>query len=107
MKKILKFFIILIFTYSSINASDQVGSKVKGFYIHKSNIVLLKLFKDTPLCKDQSWPFMFSIKSDIEKGWINTIMMRKASNKAIGVGYTANPNGRCSIEYIYFYDTEN
>jgi hypothetical protein len=99
-----KLFLSLIFVLcSGLAHGAEYSGKVKGFYINSSKLTLLKLDIATSDCSDNNWSFQFSLDNAAAKEWVSMILMAKASAATLKVGYTPNPAGRCSINYLYFY----
>ncbi|ACA85763.1 hypothetical protein [Shewanella woodyi] len=102
--KLFIFLSCIIFCSFSTVAAPQYAGTVKGFYINNGKTVLVKLDTPTPACGDQTWPFQFSLSGEVAKGWMSMLLMARASEAQIGVGYAPNENGRCNVEYFYFYN---
>jgi len=99
------FVVVLLFALltTSVNAKEHKG-KISGFYINSSQTVLVKF--DTPPsdCGDGNWPYQFSMDNAVAKEWVSMLLMARASNQEIRIGYTSTTEEECSIVYFYFYD---
>jgi hypothetical protein len=100
--KVFIFIMVCIFCSSALSASEYTG-KVKGFYINTGKTVLIKFDINTPACSDTSWPFSFNMDGPVAKEWVSMILMARAADKEIKIGYIPNSGGRCSVSYFYFY----
>lgn len=99
-----KLFSVLLFLsiMGTANAGEHSG-EVYGFYINSGNLALLKLNATVSDCGDTNWPFTFSMNSSVAQEWASMILMARASGSIIRLGYAANPSGRCTLSYVYFY----
>jgi len=97
---------VLLLLTTAVQAAPEYRGKVKGFYVNKGELVLVKLDTAAPQCSDVTWPFYFLISHPAADAWISLLLTAKASGQTISVGYTPNTseNGRCGVEYFYFYE---
>jgi len=94
---------LILVLFSGLTYGVEYTGKIKGFYINSSKLVLLKLDIPTPDCSDVNWGFHFNTDDAVAKEWVSMLLMAKASEATIRIGYNPNSAGRCSINYLYFY----
>jgi len=97
---------VLLLLTTAVQAAPRYWGKVKGFYVNKGELVLVKLDTVAPQCSDATWPFYFKTSDPAADAWISLLLTAKASGQTISVGYTPSGDGypRCSVEYFYFYE---
>lgn len=95
---------VLLLLTTAVQAAPEYRGKVKGFYVNKGELVLVKLDTAAPQCRDTSWSFYFKTSDPAADAWISLLLTAEASGKTISVGYTPTDDGypRCAVEYFYF-----
>ena len=100
--------LILIVAASCIAVSAYAAEyegKVKGFYINNSGEALVRLENGSnlPDCGHPNWHFRFNMNGPFTKEWVSMILMARASDKTIIVGYTPGSTSYCSVSFFYFW----
>src|SRR5690554_1068869 len=93
---------LLSLSVTAISAAEHNGT-IKGFYISDEGRILIKFSNPIHECGDTQWPLQFYVSDPPAREWVSMILTARASEEEIRVGYRANPEGRCTIRYFYFY----
>lgn len=93
-------FVFFLIISLSVQSAPETGGKVKYFYGNAGGLVMFSLDNQTEQCGH----FRFSATPDsiMTKEWISLILMAKASDIYLKVGYVPNDQGKCGVSYIYF-----
>lgn len=98
----MKFFLFGFVALFSVNtiAAPETGGKVSYFYGNASGLVMFSLDAQTEQCGH----FRFYATPDtvMAKEWISLVLMAKASDLYLKVGFVPNEQGKCGVQYIYF-----
>ncbi|GAB3024323.1 discoidin domain-containing protein [Bowmanella dokdonensis] len=82
--------------------TEYVG-KITNLLISKSGAVMIGVNRDedNPLdCQEGDWPVSFDMQDDHAQNWLDFLMLARNTNQTIRLGYGADSDAVCSLEYV-------